>query len=178
MHQVLVEESGYGRCMAARRVVALALVFLFSGVCAAHARDAIEPRAGVFLRGQIQYPRAQGMSVMTANEDGSKLTVAMGFDGRCTGGGLGEIWAANVATKPVVRAQNGHFAATLTGASRKFGGVKGRVANFRWRLNGRFVDDDVIAATVTGSARVTLHGKVISRCKIASPANVRLAIRS
>jgi hypothetical protein len=103
----------------------------------------------------------------------------MGFDGKCSGGGLGEVWGANIATKPVVKAdEKGRFAATLTGTMRRLGGIDGRVGSFTWRLSGRFTAEDVAVATVTGSAKVTSGKKVISRCRIAGMPSVRLAVRS
>ena len=48
---------------------------------------------------------------------------------------------------------------------------------FRWRLTGRFVERDVVVATVTGSAEVRVDGKTVSKCKIAAPADVRLVVR-
>jgi hypothetical protein len=152
--------------------------FLFAGVSNASAADEIEPRPGVLLSGTIQFPRAQTMSVETDARDGSKLTVRMGFDGRCKGGGLAEAWASRVETRPFVRVRDGRFSADLTGTARNLGGVSGRTGEFTWRLTGRFSARDVATATVTGSANIRVDGRIISRCKIADPATVRLAIRS
>jgi hypothetical protein len=52
-----------------------------------HMIESVQPRAGLYLRGEIKFPRAQGMHVMTGKKDGSRLTVALGFHGKCTGGG-------------------------------------------------------------------------------------------
>jgi hypothetical protein len=160
-----------------RTVVPAALIFL-SGAATASAADPVVPRAGVLLSGAIQFPRAQNMMIETDRDDSSKLTVRMGFDGKCKGGGLREVWSANVTASPRVRVRAGRFSATLTGTVRNLGRVEGRTGVFRWRLTGRFVRRDVVTATVTGSADVRIDGKTVSKCKIADPAAVRLAIRS
>ena len=164
--------------MASRRTVALAVVFAFSGVSVASAKQAVEPQPGVLLSGTIQFPREQAMAVQTDPRAGSKLTAYLGFDGKCRGGGLSEIWASNVVAKPTVRVKDGRFSAKVTGVANNVGGVQGRKAHFRWKFSGRFIARDVISATVSGEADVRLRGKKVSKCKIASPASVRLAIRS
>jgi hypothetical protein len=110
--------------------------------------------------------------------DGSRLTVRMGFDGRCKDGGIGEAWASTIAARPAGRVRDGRFSADLKGSERDLGGVKGRTGEFRWRLTGRFLAKDVVTATVSGSADIRNGKRVISRCKIAEPASVRLVIRS
>jgi hypothetical protein len=45
-------------------------------------------------------------------------------------------------------------------------------------LTGRFLSQDVASATVSGTALVKNGKRVISRCKIAEPTSVRLAVRS
>ena len=161
--------------MAFRRTAVLAALLVLSGAATA---AAAEPRPGVLLTGAIQFPRAQNMSIQTDPRDGTKLSVAMGFDGKCRGGGLGELWASNVQTAPELTARNGRFVATLTGMTRDIGGVNGRNGVFRWRVSGRFIEPDVVTAKVTGSAEVRIDGKAVSKCRIAKPATVRLAIRS
>jgi hypothetical protein len=151
---------------------------LLAGVSEASAADEIEPRPGIVLSGAVQFPRAQTMTIRTDARDGSKLTVWMAFDGRCKGGGIGEAWASQIESRPTVRVRNGRFSADLSGTTRDLGGVKGRIGQFRWRLTGRFTDPDVATATVTGSADVLVGRRVISRCRIAAPADVRLAIGS
>jgi hypothetical protein len=163
--------------MASRLTVALAAVFLLSGASVASADQAVEPQPGVLMSGSIKFPRAQAMSVQTDPGDGSKLTAYLGFDGKCRGGGLSEIWASNIVTTPTVRVKNGKFSAKLTGTARNIGGVEGRTGHFRWKFSGRFIARDVVSATVTGKADVRLRGKKVATCKIASPASVRLAIR-
>ncbi len=161
--------------MVPRRIAALAVVFLLSSVSVA---SAVEPQPGVLLSGKIKFKREQAMSVQTGPGDGSKLTAYMGFDGKCRGGGLSEIWASNIVTKPTVRVKDGRFSAVLTGTANNIGGVEGRKGHFRWKFSGRFTARDVVTATVSGAADVRVRGKKVSTCKIASPASVRLAIRS
>jgi hypothetical protein len=164
--------------MVTRRIAALAVVLLASGVPGASAAQQVEPQAGVLLTGKIQFPRAQEMAVQTDPRDGSKMTAYLGFDGKCKGGGLAALWASTITASPKVRVTNGRFAATLTGKKRNLGGVDGRTGKFRWRFVGRFVAPDVITATVSGSGQIRVRGKTVSRCKIASPASVRLTIRA
>ncbi len=144
----------------------------------AHAAAPVEPRPGVQLSGVIQFPRPQAMWMETDRRDGTRATVRMGFDGRCRGGGLKEVWASRILTRQTVRVRGGQFSASLTGVARNLGQVRGRTGEFSWRLVGRFVERDVATATVTGTADVKLNGRVISRCKIDAPASVRLAIRT
>ena len=161
--------------MASCRIAALAVVFLLSGVSVA---SAVEPQPGVLLSGTIKFPRAQAMSAQTDPGNGSKLTAYLGFNGKCRGGGLSEIWASNILTKPIVRVKDGKFSAKLTGTARNVGGVEGRTGHFRWKFSGRFTARDVISATVSGKADVRMRGRKVSKCKIAAPASVRLAIRT
>ena len=130
--------------MASRRIAVLAALLVLSGAAPAFADQLVKPRAGVQLSGQIQFPRPQRMTIKTDAADGTKLTVGMGFDGRCKGGGLGEVWAGNVRTTPIVRAREGRISATLTGSVRNLDGVAGRTGFFKWRLVGRFVERDVV----------------------------------
>jgi hypothetical protein len=118
------------------------------------------------------------MWMETDRRDGTRVTVGMGFDGRCRGGGLKEAWASRIPARQTVRVRGGEFSANLTGVARNLGNVRGRTGEFSWRLVGRFVEDAVVNATVTGTAELKLNGRVISRCKIDEPASVRLAIRS
>jgi hypothetical protein len=178
MHRVPVRKTGYVHTMASRRTAALAVLALLSSASAASAaQEEVQPRAGVLLSGSIQFPRAQEMSIQTNPGNGTRLTAYVGFDGRCRGGGLAEVWAANIPARPALRVRNGRFSGTLTGVARKLGGVEGRTGNFRWRVTGRFVESDVATATVAGQGEVRLRGRVVSRCKIAEPASVRLTIR-
>jgi hypothetical protein len=162
------------------RFAAALLPFLVSaGAAPVAVAEEIEPRAGIALTGDIRFPRAQGMTIQTDPRDGSKLKVHMGFHGRCKGGGVGEVWSANVLARPAVRVRDGRIEAELTSTVRNFGDVRGRTGEFSWKLAGRFVQDDVVRATVTGSAVLRVRvGRVISRCRIAAPASARLAMRS
>src|SRR3954453_5057710 len=117
--------------MALRRLAVFSTsLFLFGAATAA----ATEPRAGVVLSGAIEFPREQTMTIRTDAHDGSKLTLGMGFDGRCRGGGLGEVFPSNLRTTPEVRARDGRFSATVNGTLRDLGGVQGRTGLFRWRV--------------------------------------------
>jgi len=162
--------------MTIRSAVALAPLLLLAGATPATAgqADPVEPFAGAMLTGDIQFPRKQGMIIETDPDDSSKLTVRMGFDGRCTGT-LAEAWASDVLSRPTVRVRNGRFAADLRATVRNIGNVRGRRGEFKWRLSGRFVAGDVVRATVTGTAVIRGgEGRVLARCKIAKPTSVRL----
>ena len=149
--------------------------FVLAGTTSAFAAGETAPRAGILLSGTIPFPRPQTMSIATGSRDGSNLTVRMGFHGRCSGGGLSEVWVSNVPSRPTVRAaRDGRFTAALTASSRSLGGVSGRVGEFSWRLTGRFTARDAAVATVTGTAAIRLNGRIVSRCRIASPTTVRL----
>src|SRR5690242_9726573 len=155
--------------MALRRTVALAVTLVLSGAVPALAADVVQPQAGVLLSGRIDFPREQRMTIQTDSSDGSRLSVTMGFDGRCKGGGLGELWASNIRSTPEVRVRDGRFSANLRGSSRALG--QGRTGVFKWKLTGRFTARDVVVATVTGSAEVRVGGRTVSRCKIAGPSD-------
>jgi hypothetical protein len=156
-------------------VAALAIPLVLAGTAAA--AQGVEPKAGILIRGSIQFPRAQSMSIETDARDGTKLTTRMGFDGKCKGGGLQEAWVSTILAKPAVRVRNGRFSADLTGTGRDLGGVKGRTGEFTWKLSGRFTAEDAVSATVSGSAEIKQGGKVVSRCKIAAPTAVKLTVR-
>jgi hypothetical protein len=165
--------------MLTRRTAVLASVIVLSAAPAASAAQKVEPRAGVTLSGTLQFPRAQEMTLQTDPGDSRRLTAYVGFNGRCRGGGLSEIWAANIQARPIVRVkQDGRFSARVTGVARNIGGVAGRAGHFRWKLSGRFVGSDVATVTVSGDGDVRVRGRTVSRCKIAEPASARLAIRS
>lgn len=157
-------------------LVVLALAPLPAGT--ALAASEVEPKPGVELSGMARFPREQRMTMETDARDGGKLKVRMPFDGRCTGGGLQEAWASTILAKPAVRVRGGRFSADLTGIARNLGGVAGRTGEFTWKLSGRFLAEDVATATVSGSAVIKKDGRVFSRCKIAGPTSVRLAVRS
>ncbi len=161
--------------MAARFVVVL--TFLLTLVWAS-AAQADQPGRGLVLTGKIQFPRPQIMSITTDDQDSSKLTISLGFDGRCTGGGIGEAWGGNVPAKPIVRTSDGRVSATLTGSMKRLGGVNGRVGNFRWRLTGRFTDDDVFVGTVDGTRRRLPQRQDDLALPHRHARRVRLAVRS
>ncbi len=154
----------------------LVLLALLPAGTAMAAGDVV-PRAGVALSGAIKFPREQRMTLETGAHDAGRLKVRMGFDGKCTGGGLQEAWASTILAKQAVRVTGGRFSADLTGTSRNLGGVTGRTGEFKWTLSGRFLAEDAATATVTGSAVIKKNGRVFSRCKIAGPTSVRLAVR-
>jgi hypothetical protein len=163
--------------MTIRAVLAGVLVFACTAG-PAHGAGDVKPRAGVQLTGKIDFPRKQAMTITTGAADGTRMTARLGFDGRCRGGGLGELWSSNVLAKPVVRVRDGRFNARLTGSISNVGGVRERTADFSWRFSGRFVSPEVVRATVTGTAVVRgSEGRVVSRCKIAKAASVRLTAR-
>ncbi len=126
----------------------------------AAAADEIEPRPGVLLSGAIQFPREQAMTIETDPRDGSKLTVRMAFDGRCKGGGIGEVWASRIESRPTVRVRNGPLLRRPDRHRARPRRRQGpRSASSRWRLTGRFTDRDVVVATVTGSADIVVGRK-------------------
>ena len=164
--------------MTIRFVAALTSALVVAGSSAAMAADAIKPRRGVLLTGMVHFSRPQEMTLRTGRSDGSRLTVRMAFDGKCKGGGLGEAFASGVLTRQTVRVRDARFSSDLSGTVRNLGGMKGRSGEFRWHLAGHFTKRDVAVATVTGTAQIKKGKRVISRCKIAKPATVRLARRT
>jgi hypothetical protein len=114
------------------------------------------------------------MTLSIDAHDPSRATAAVGFDGKCKGGGVGEFWAGYIPARETVRIHNGRFSAKLTGTTRNVGGVAGRTGSFRWKLAGRFSNPGTAAATVSGTAKLRQGGHVVSRCKIAGRAAVKL----
>jgi hypothetical protein len=149
------------------RALTLGLVF------GAMAGPGVQPFAGESVAGRITFPRPQGMSIAVL--EGGRLSLRLGFDGRCAGGGLGELWMAFVPAKETLVVRRGVFAGKVTGTSRGIGGDAGRTARFTWSVSGRFTDHQVARVTVSGSAIVRAGGKAVSRCEIAKPASARLA---
>jgi hypothetical protein len=133
------------------------------------------PLAGTMLSGTVGFPREQGMTLSIDAHDPSRATATVGFDGRCKGGGVGEFWAAYIPARQTVRIRHGRFSAKLTGTARNIGGVTGRTGAFHWTLAGRFTDPATATATVSGTAKLRQRGHVISRCRIAGRAPVKLA---
>lgn len=120
----------------------------------------------------VQFPRPQEMWVQT-NARGTRMAVSLAFHGRCRGR-LGELWGTKVPAREAVRIRRGRFSATLTGRVRNLGRVRGRTAEFRWKLRGQFVQPALATATVSGAATVTRRGRVVARCRIDPPAPVGL----
>ena len=48
--------------MSVRRFALLSAVLVLFGAGAAIAAEPVQPRAGLYLRGEIKFPRAQGMT--------------------------------------------------------------------------------------------------------------------
>jgi hypothetical protein len=143
---------------------------------AAPAAQAPVPTPGNMLSGKIRFPRAEGMTLSVGAQDPSRATVALGFDGKCKGGGFGEFWAAYVPAREALRIHNGRFTAHLTGVTRNIGGVTGRTGSFKWKLKGRFTAGDAATATVSGTAVLRAAGHTVSRCKTAAAAPVKLSL--
>jgi hypothetical protein len=144
---------------------------------AAPAAQAPVPAPGKMLGGQIKFPRAQGMTLSVDAQDPSRATVALGFDGKCKGGGVGEFWAAYVPARETLRIRNGRFTAHMTGVARNVGGVTGRTGSFKWKLRGHFTASNAATALVAGTAVLRSGGHTLSRCTIGRPAAVRLTLR-
>jgi hypothetical protein len=155
-------------------VAALSAASLLALTPAAVAGQPPVPLAGTMFSGNIRFPRQQGMTLSINAHDPSRATAAVGFDGRCKGGGIGEFWAAFIPARETVRIRHGRFSAKLTGTTRDVGGIAGRTGTFRWKLSGRFSDPATATATVSGTAELRLRGHVISRCRIAGRARVEL----
>jgi hypothetical protein len=143
---------------------------------AAPAAQALVPAPGNMLSGKIKFPRAEGMTLTIDAQDPSRATAALGFDGKCEGGGFGEFWAAYVPARETLRIHNGRFTAHMTGVARNVGGVTGRTGSFKWKLRGHFTAPDAATALVAGTAVLRSGGHTISRCTIAQPGAVRLVV--
>ena len=50
----------------------------------------VQPLAGESVSGPIAFPRPQKMSILVGAND--RLSLRLGFDARCAGGGIGELW--------------------------------------------------------------------------------------
>jgi hypothetical protein len=129
----------------------------------------VQPAAGDQVSGRIGFPRPQPMTISVA--PGDRLSFSLGFDGRCSHGGIGELWIANVvATSLPVR--DGRFSGVVRGSDP--GVVRGRRTSFWWKVSGVFTGHRVAAATIDGHALVRAGSHVISRCEITRPARVSL----
>jgi hypothetical protein len=116
------------------------------------------------------------MTLSVDARDPSRAKVTLGFDGRCKGGGLGELWTSFVPARQTLRIRRGRFSAHLTGSTGNIGGVTGRTGSFKWKLKGRFTGSHTATATVAGTAVVRSSGRTLARCRIAAPARVTLAL--
>jgi hypothetical protein len=132
----------------------------------------VQPLAGESVSGSIAFPRPQKMSLDVGA--GDRLVLRLGFDGRCKGGGLGELWMSFVPARETLRVRNGTFSGRVTGTSRGVGGRDAWTGHFTWRVSGRFSDHEVASATVSGSVIVRSGGHTVSRCDTSRPARVRL----
>jgi len=132
----------------------------------------VQPLAGESVTGSIAFPRPQKMSITVGA--GNRLSLQLGFDGRCKGGGIGELWSSFVPARQTLRVRDGAFSGRVTGVSRGVGGRDDWTGHFTWRVSGRFTDHEVASATVSGSVIVRSGGKAVSRCEIARPSRARL----
>ncbi len=132
----------------------------------------VQPLAGESVSGAIAFPRPQRMSVDVGARD--RLSLRLGFDGRCKGGGIGELWMSFVPAKQALRVRGGAFSGRVTGISRGVAGHEGWTGHFTWRITGQFTDHEVASATVSGSVIVRSGGRAVSRCETARPARARL----
>lgn len=152
-------------------LVALAAVALAAPGAAFAA--GVQPQRGDSVTGTIAFPRPQQMSINVLEKDW--LSLRLGFDGRCKGGGVGELWMSSVAADHALRVRDGAFSGRVTGTARRVGGVASRSAQFTWRVSGRFTGRQAATATISGRAVVRSKGRVISRCEIARPAKATLS---
>jgi hypothetical protein len=136
----------------------------------------VQPLAGESVSGSIAFPRPQKMSVVVGARD--RLSLQLGFDGRCKGGGIGELWMSFVPARHTLKVRSGAFSGRVTGTWRGVGGRKAWTGHFIWRVSGRFTDHEVASATVSGSVIVRSGGRAVSRCDTARPATARLRGKS
>jgi hypothetical protein len=132
----------------------------------------VQPPAGESVSGSIAFPRPQKVSIEVG--PGDRLSARLGFDGRCSGGGLGELWMSSVPAKQTLRVRNGTFSGRMTAVLDGVGRRDAWTGHFVWRVAGRFGDRGLATATVSGSVIVRAGGRNISRCDIARPASARL----
>jgi hypothetical protein len=132
----------------------------------------VQPLAGESVTGAIAFPRAQKMSITVRG--GDRLELRLGFDGRCDGGGLRELWMSYVPARRTLKVRDGEFSGKVTGTSRGVGGDPSRTASFTWRVSGRFTDHGAATAELTGTAIVRRAGKAVSRCEISKPSAATL----
>jgi hypothetical protein len=132
----------------------------------------VQPLAGESVSGSIAFPRPQRMTIDVEAQD--RLRFKLGFDGRCKGGKIGELWMSFVPARQTLPVRGGSFSGRVTGTSQGVGGHAGWTGHFTWRVSGRFTAHEVASATVSGSVIVRSGGHAVSRCDTARAANVRL----
>jgi hypothetical protein len=145
---------------------------LASPVAVLAAAAGIQPFAGESVTGPIAFPREQKMSIIVRDRD--RLELRLGFDGRCDGGGVRELWMSYVLARRTLKVHGGEFSGKVTATARAFGGDPSRTASFTWRVSGRFTDHGAATATVSGAAVVRRSGKARARCETAKPATATL----
>jgi hypothetical protein len=136
----------------------------------------VQPLAGESVSGSIAFPRKQRMSIDVGARD--RLTLRLGFDGRCKGGGIDELWMSYVPARETLRVRKGAFSGRVTAVSRGVGGNDAWTGHFSWRISGRFTAHEAVSATVSGSVIVRSKGRAVSRCDITRPAKARLRGKS
>ena len=132
----------------------------------------VQPLAGESVSGRVAFPRPQKMSIDVGARD--RLSLRLGFDGRCAGGGIDELWMSYVPARQTLRVRKGSFSGRVTGVSRGVGGREAWTGHFTWRVSGQFTDHEVVSATVSGSVIVRSGRRAVSRCEIARPTRARL----
>ena len=129
----------------------------------------VQPSSGDSVGGAIAFKRPQPMSIDVGA--GDRLSFVLGFDGKCTGSKLGELWMSGVKGKQTLAVRKGKFSGRVTGTADA--GDQGRTT-FYWNVSGTFTGRQVAKASVSGRALVRSNGKVVARCTIAKPATAKL----
>ena len=156
--------------------LSLALVLLLSAGSGPPGRRATSSRRRASLLTRHDQVPARAGDVARDRRAGRLASSRSGWASTASarGGGLSEVWARTIPTKPSVRVPTAASRPTLTGTSRNLGGVERPHRRFQWTSERPLHRPRTsAAATVSGSAR-SEGGRVISRCKIAEPATVRL----
>jgi hypothetical protein len=129
----------------------------------------VQPASGDSVSGAIAFKRPQQMSIDVGERD--RLSFVMGFDGRCTGGKIGELWMSGVTGRETLAVRKGKFSGRVTGTADA--GESGR-ATFFWNVSGTFTGHEAATVSVSGRALVRSNGKLVARCTIAKPAKAKL----
>jgi len=132
----------------------------------------VQPLAGESVSGSIAFPRPQRMTLAVGARD--RLTLRLGFDGRCKGGGIDELWMSFVPARETLKLRSGAFSGRVTAVSQGVGGHDAWTGHFSWRVSGRFTAHEVATAKISGSVIVRSNGRAVSRCDITRPATARL----